>query len=210
MKETAFLHDADVWQIIEPEDIWVYNKLQIAKMQGLQCGPAGTRVPCDGLYIVRPIVNFSGMCAGAEVKRLTSSDLSKVPLGYFWCELLEGQQISVDYVEGLPVVSYQPERIKDDPLYKFSKWKKRDKRGWSLPNWLQPLAQRYSRINVEYIDKKVIEVHLRGSPDPGVEEFIPVWSSDPNNSRQGYKYIESYDDADGNLQDPRLGFLIKE
>jgi len=211
MKETAFLHDVDVWEIIEPEDVWVYNKLQIAKMQGLVCGPAGTPVPSNGLYVVRPAMNFSGMGAGAEVKRLTTTDITKVPLGYFWCEVLEGEQISVDYVEGRPWSCYKPERAKkDNPLYKWSKWKKQDRKGPRMPNWLLPLASRYSRINIEYIGTKVIEVHLRGSPDPGVEEFIPVWESNPKTSKPGYKFIEDYDNADGYLKEARLGFLVKE
>ena len=44
--------------------------------------------------------------------------------------------------------------------------------------------------------------------------MIPVWKSWPFGVRQhkefeGYTYIESYDDADGQLEDPRLGFLVK-
>lgn len=210
MYETVELLDADVWSIIEPQDVWVYNKLQIAKMQGLKCGPAGIYVPVNGLYVVRPIMNFSGMSAGAELKRLTTDSLSKVPQGYFWCELLEGMQISVDYVEGRPWSCYKAERAKENPLYKFSRWKRMDRKGPSMPKWLLPLASRYSRINVEYIGDKVIEVHLRGSPDPGVEEFIPVWESDPQREKDGYKFVESYDDADGFIKEARLGFLVKE
>lgn len=206
--ETAELHDVDMFSVMDPEDLWVYNKLQIAKMQGLRCGPAGVYVPINGLYVVRPVMNFSGMGAGAEVKRLTTNNLSKVPLGHFWCEILEGEQISVDYVEGRPWSSYKAVRAKNDPLYKFERWERQDKAGPSLPPLLKPLAEKYSRINVEYIDGKMIEVHLRGSPDPGNKEFIPVWKSDP--IKMDAKFVPSRDNADGYLNDERLGFYIKD
>ena len=208
MIETADLHDTDVYGLMDPQDLWVYNKLQIAKMQGLRCGPAGVPVPISGLYVVRPVMNFSGMGAGAEVKRLTAKCINKVPLGYFWCEILEGDHISIDYVEGRPHTCYKAHRAKDDPLYKFNKWTRLEKAGRSLPSFLKPLAERYSRINVEYIDGKVVEVHLRGSPDPGVKEFIPVWRSDP--IKMDAKFIPSKDNADGYLQDERLGFYVKD
>lgn len=209
MIDTYGMFDDDVWKVIQPEDIWVYNKLQIARMQNINCGPAGVRVPTDGQYIVRPMINLLGMSVGAEIKHLTRDSLLDVPPGYFWCEILEGTQVSVDYNNGNLVGVYQPERYMDSPLYKFSKWTRLNT-GPEIPVWLKPLVSKYSRINVEYIGDKVIEVHLRNSPDPEVQEIIPVWESEPTTTRKGYRFVDDYDDGDGFLKEARLGFLIKE
>ena len=74
-------------------------------------------------------------------------------------------------------------------------------------------------INVEFIEDKIIEVHLRKSPDPEYNHMIPVWESDEmfrvgNHKRDhyelhGYKWIESYDNANGYIDDPRIGFFVK-
>jgi hypothetical protein len=67
------------------------------------------------------------------------------------------------------------------------------------------------------IDDKIIETHLRSNPDPGdgndYEEMIPVWRDEEviidEYLEHGYAWIESYDDADNQLTNPRLGFLVK-
>jgi len=99
-------------------------------------------------------------------------------------------------------------------LWRFTKWEKCDiiidvpwffyRLGW---NW----DMQY--INVEAIGDKIIEVHLRRSPDP-YEDYtvlIPIWKDDNKEKyiNKGYEYIESYDDADGQLPIPRLGFCVK-
>lgn len=57
-------------------------------------------------------------------------------------------------------------------------------------------------------DVDVFKVILRGSPDPQYDEIIPVWSSDPF-ELDGYRYVESYEDCDGYLDNPRLGFYVR-
>ena len=45
------------------------------------------------------------------------------------------------------------------------------------------------------------------------EEMIPVWRDEEVvidlYLEQGFSWIESYDDADGQLANPRLGFLVR-
>ena len=70
-----------------------------------------------------------------------------------------------------------------------------------------------SNINVESIDDNIIEVHLRPNPDPidKHKELIVCWEDSTYDKeayfKNGYEYIESYDDAGGKLPIPRLGFL---
>ena len=51
-----------------------FNKLWLAEMLGYKCGPAGTDIPEDGVYVVRPIYNLGGMGAGAKVVELKKDD----------------------------------------------------------------------------------------------------------------------------------------
>ena len=35
----------EVWAILKPEDIWIYDKLILSKKLGYVCGPIGVDVP---------------------------------------------------------------------------------------------------------------------------------------------------------------------
>ena len=83
--------EEDVWKIIDPDDIWVMDKLILSRKLGYICGPVGTDVPKPGWYIIRPCVNMKGLGLGAEKKWL-DGNTDHLPHGYFWCEWFEGRQ----------------------------------------------------------------------------------------------------------------------
>ena len=66
---------------------------------------------------------------------------------------------------------------------------------------------------METIEENIIEVHLRPSPDPDYDEMVPVFADNYEILRdpeyRDYIWIESYDDADGELSPPRQGFLVR-
>ena len=39
------LEAKDEFDAVRPEDMWVYNKLQLSSMLGYKCGPLGVPVP---------------------------------------------------------------------------------------------------------------------------------------------------------------------
>lgn len=92
--------------------------------------------------------------------------------------------------------------------------------GWARTEY-QPIDQLHKLdvladvglINVETVGGKIIEVHLRGSPDPTAEVFIPIFKGSENDivswTQQGYTFVYAYDDADGQLPLPRLGFMVR-
>lgn len=161
-------------------------------------------------------MNLIGMSAGAKVKWIFAGKTTQVEPGYFWCEYFEGTQISVDYRwEGkwVPVSGWEA-TVDTDNLYMFKKWK----RIKHLPDvsWSQLdelVKHNITNINIEFIDGKIIEVHLRHSPDPQYDELIPVWQGSEKNvdvfKELGYVYVASYDDADGFIKRPRSGFMVK-
>lgn len=192
-----------------------FNKLWLSETLGYHCGPSGIYPDQSGWYIVRPIMNLSGMSVGAEKKYIEQDDRSKVQPGYFWCEWFEGNQYSVTFEKiggrWLQTSCWRGHRNIDE-LYKFKKWTRCDHKNFVLPEIFEALFE-LDLINVEFIDDRPIEVHLRDSPDPDCDEFIPIWEGEQylvdKYESIGYSYTESYDNADGFLQKPRIGFMVK-
>jgi hypothetical protein len=61
-----------------------------------------------------------------------------------------------------------------------------------------------NHINIEIIGKKIIEVHLRGNPDPVMyDEFWPIWSEGQQRPKMSYVRIPDKEDHIG-----RLGFYV--
>lgn len=193
-----------------------YNKLWFSEQMGYNCGPASIAPEQSGWYIVRPIMNLSGMGVGAKKIWIDAGDHSKVEPGYFWCEWFEGRQFSViyelqDYSNGWKAISCWEGVKEDSNLSRFSKWVKKD----HYPHigiFFHELSDIW-RINVEYIEEKPIEVHLRTSPDPDYNELIPIWADEQKKidflRDMGYSYINHYDNAEGFLDIARIGFMVK-
>jgi hypothetical protein len=190
-----------------------YNKLWFSEQMGHECGPASISPTKSGWYVVRPIMNLSGMGVGAKKTWIEEGDATVVPLGYFWCEWFKGNQYSVTYEwddEWKAISSWHGAKSEED-LCKFHTWKKSE----YLPKigiFFHELAD-VGKINIEFIEDKPIEVHLRDSSDPNYETLIPIWSEEEylidKYEKLGYTYIHSYDNADGFLKRPRLGFMVK-
>lgn len=197
-----------------------HNKLWIADMLGYKCGPVGIPIPEDGKYIVRPTYNVEGMGAGARVGTFSKGDVHVGPLGHFWCEFFQGNQYSVDYDwdgqinEWVQGATYIGTKLESN-LTRFESWKKVDRK--SVPPSICskfPEAGVY-KINVEYIEDKAFEVHLRVNPNPiQYDEIIPIWSDTPKEMvdeliEKGYIMIPGFENANGFIDIARVGFMVK-
>ena len=218
------MEDCEAYSLYPHHRKW-FNKLYVAETFGYDCGPAGVAPTKDGTYVIRPIYNLSGMGIGAVVKEIKAGDHTAVPAGYFWCEYLTGKHLSANYVwqydrdhiDGKWINPWKGGSCWEGVnmpinLTKFIEWKRSDYIP-RVPDQLASLRD-VKFINVEFKGDQVIEVHLRHSPDPDYDHIIPVWSSDLGSKREhmemhGFQFIESYDNADGQLDDPRIGFLVK-
>ena len=191
-----------VWASIDPDDIWVMDKLILSRKLGYVCGPVGLDVPIPGYYIVRPCVNMLGLGLGTR-RVWIEKETMHLPLGYFWCEFFEGRHLSVDYNYGLQRLCVEGFK----PLDTFTKWSewKRTTDYVTRPNILLDLLKRYEWINCEFIGGNLIEVHLRHNEDfdGGINHFIPVWEGQDTTPPNGYQY-KDYPDAHG-----RIGAFIK-
>lgn len=171
------MDDIDCWNTVDPADLWVTDKLLLAKRLGYVCGPAGLPPPYTGLFIVRPCVNYRMMSRGARIMELSPSSHDQIPDGYFWCEKFEGRHLSFDFHYGKQVLAV--EGFRDDPsrLDRFSNWKRIDD-VFDVPLILKELAQQNEWVNFETIGTNIIEVHFRYNDDfagHDSSEIIPVW-----------------------------------
>ena len=206
------MEDWDTWQSSDSAR-WVLNKLELSIKLGYHCGPAMKPVDKTGEYIVRPIMNFSGMGIHTRKMFLEANRKTTMEPGYFWCEFFKGPQYSIDYTwkdnQYFPVFCTQG-FIDEDEFVHFNYWKRISYPGFILPEWINDLGK--EKINVEFIGDKIIEIHLRHSDDfpPGASEIHPIWknTSDEvkeNFSRLGYIWRKDYTAADGFIKNPRLG-----
>lgn len=216
--ESPVTCDADAWERWPHHRGW-FNRLDLAMRLGHNAGPCGTAPAISGDFVVRPIYNLSGMGVGARIVRATAGDHSLAPPGYFWCErFMAGHQLSIDYVwtvsdrgAGWEVETVWQGIVDPYDLTQFREWRwlaKSAVKGVHLPGWFNEL-QDVSRINVEAIAGKIIEVHLRSTQDPQDGDLlIPVYADRyPPTIPPGYVWHPDYDDADGHMKIPRLGFL---
>lgn len=193
-----------LWKSCPENDLWVFNKLTVARKLGYNCGPKGVDVPAPGNYIVRPCINIMGMSRGAKIVYIEqdTDNHPNIPDGYFWCELFTGRHLSIDYINQNQVLCV--EGFKDEnTLYKFSKWL-RVKDKIPYPKILYELQGKHRYVNVEMIDGKVIEIHLRLNPDfqDNIQEVLPVWENETIIPPKGYKFVE-------NKEYKRIGFFVR-
>lgn len=176
------MDDCDVWKFIDSEDIWIYDKLILSKRLGYLCGPAGVAPEHSGNYIVRPISNYRMMGRGSSIMNIESGK-DIIPDGYFWCEVFSGRHLTFDYnygVQKLAVEGFKNSNRTD----RFTSWKKVSDR-FELPAILKPIAEKYEWLNIEVIDNKIIEVHLRFNDDfvgHNADEIFPIWKENFYNS----------------------------
>jgi hypothetical protein len=194
------------WNNCKNNDLWVFNKLFVARRSGYICGPSGVPVPSSGKYFVKPIMNIEGMGKFARKEYLENYTDHLHP-GEFWCEIFKGEHLSIDYKEGQPILSVIGTPDKKRPYQRFIKWEK-IKYSIPFPQILldENIHLRYPIINCEFIGGNLIEVHLRGNPDfaYGNTEMIPVWKDQewlvvPD----GFEFVPDHEEVD------RIGILIK-
>jgi hypothetical protein len=197
-----YLEVDDEWNQIHSSDLWVYNKLFLSRVLGYKCGPAGTTVPKPDFYIVRPSFNLFGMSRFAR-KEWIDKRTDEMHPSEFWCEIFDGEHLSVDYHHKKQNLAILGTKNDGDPIYKWRKWEKVN-REIDFPDVLNDLKGDYEWINCEFIDGHLIEVQFRRNPNFRYENTvaIPVWDKKLEEDREGYRFIEdqSYE---------RRGFWVK-
>jgi hypothetical protein len=199
----VYIDDKDVWATCPVDYLWIYDKLILARKNGYSAGPAGIPVPRPGWYIVRPITNIRMMSRGATKQWLTPADTDSVPDGYFWTEWFDGRHTSVDFHHGIQQLAVEGFRS-SDRLDRFCRWERISDQH-KFPQVLEDLWQLMPWVNVEYVDGKIIEVHLRWNDDFANhtgDVIYPVWKDDPGPQPPGSIWYPS-------IGGDRLGFWVE-
>lgn len=165
-------NDFDVWNNSEKYIawLWVYDKLQLALSQNINCGPLGT-FPKEFPIVVKPITNLYGMGKHAQ-KVDTLQEYKRINYeksGLFWMPYIEGKNYKIDLIlQNGKIVwhSIFEGHLNDtNNLGTFSHFSLCTK---SIPDFITKwvsdtfLKQEYTGcINLEYIGKTIIECHLR-------------------------------------------------
>jgi len=179
------VNDKEAWRL-NPNYRHIYNKLALAKWQGLKAescaiSPTNFGLTLDQKVFVKPIINLEGMSLNARAVAVSEVVDEE---GSFWCEHLEGQQTSSDcLVQKSKAIWFAHtcasiEKNKQRPIY----WEV----GVDLPQneilinqLLQAHLEDYTGlINVEIINGYIIEAHLRGSNaffDFYGDSFVSSW-----------------------------------
>ncbi len=91
-----------LYQMVPPEQRWVFNKLMVAERLGIECGPCGDKIRVPGDYCIRPIMNLNGCGMGGWFKH-TARPTDRGPMnpeprpGYFWMPWYEGRHLWTEY-----------------------------------------------------------------------------------------------------------------
>ena len=149
-----------------PRNRWIYNKLLVARSQGLECGlhdepPARYPVFC------KPVTNLKGMGAGTCVLHDAQDFERNCNPGDFWMRLMTGEHVSTDWAVvqgeaawcrhtlGIPGVAgtFDYWVIEARPRLRLERY---------CRDWIRTNLPDYTgMINIETIGGRIIEAHLR-------------------------------------------------
>ena len=157
------INDMSAWTNF-PKYRSIYNRLDLALFQNIQAAPLPI-IPKKYPVIVKPIINLYGM--GLNTVKVNDEDEFS-NLWYnngFWMEFFEGDHFSWDIIILNNEIVYSQCFIgtKAEKLGKFDYWESIDKEPFSIIKKLvsDKLKGYNGCLNVETINGKIIEAHLR-------------------------------------------------
>ncbi len=144
----------------------VYNKLWVARSQGLECGPQAIS-PSHYPMFSKPVTNLKGMGLGSRVLRNEQDYREHCHPGDFWMRRLAGEHVSTDWA----LVNGEPRWCRHTlgitgALGTFDFWIVQARRRPGLEkycgDWIRRNLRDYTgMLNIETIGGQIIEVHLR-------------------------------------------------
>ncbi len=197
--------DADAWSWF-PTHRWVYDKLAVARSQGLDAAPHGVTPPSFPVFS-KPIYNLKGMGVGSRVLASDDDYIAAYAPGHFWMTLLEGRHVSSDaaVVDGT-VRWWRHTTGAPAGDGTFDHWTVHAAGDDAIEAWCGDWAARHLRgytgmVNFETIGGRIIEIHLRFAdqwPDlyglGWVEAVIRLyatgaWTFDDVQRRDGFSVV---------------------
>src|SRR5450631_553983 len=142
--------DSDAWAW-NPRHRWVYDRIAIARSQGLAAGAHGTLPPRFPVFS-KPIVNLKGMGLGTRIVRSLGDYERHCTTGHMWMTLLTGRHVTGRPAGG-GTFDYWTVHADAEPALEAS-----------LGRWIATHLREYSgMVNLETVGGSIIEIHLRTS-----------------------------------------------
>ena len=159
--------DSDAW-LWFADHRWVYDKIAVARSQGLNAAPHGVPPPAYPVFS-KPITNLKGMGIASRVVRSAAEHEQSLTPGHMWMTLLDGRHVSTDVavVDGVP---RWWRHVTGAPSGEgtFDAWTVHAAHDAAIEDycgaWIGKHLHGYTGIlNTETIGGRMIEVHLRMS-----------------------------------------------
>src|ERR1019366_2527786 len=170
--------DADAWEW-NPEFRWIYDKIAIARNQGLDAGPHGTLPPSFPVFS-KPIVNLKGMGVDTRIIHSAADYALHQTSGHMWMTMLEGRHVSTDVaIVGGERRWWRHVTGQSAGEGTFDHWTVHADREPEIERYCGEWIARHLRgytgmLNIETIGGRMIEMHLRFS-DQWPDLHGPGW-----------------------------------
>ena len=162
---TIAIDDLDCWEFF-PSLRHIYDKLHVARSQGLACGTRA-EIPDHFPVFAKPRVNLGGMGARSFVVLDARAFRAEMTGEHMWMERLEGPHVSTDCAVVNGKVAWQRQTtgaVWTGGTFKHWCLELKDDAGLArrLSEWIaQELPHYTGMINIETIGGKIIEAQLR-------------------------------------------------
>ena len=186
-----------------PRHRWIYDKLLVARTQGLDCG-RGDSPPLHYPVFCKPVTNLKGMGLDIHVLHDVNDFNRFCKPGHFWMTLLQGEHVSSDIAvcEGKPI--WHRHAVGLPGLEgTFDYWTVRSNHSETLTrychDWVRAHLTGYTgMMNMETIGGRIIEAHLRFAdqwPDLYGEGWVDAvvglyarghWQFDDTRRKEGF------------------------
>ena len=146
----------------------IYNKIWIAESQNILCGPMGL-YPEIYPIIFKPIINLFGMSRSFKIIKDKEEYNNNLQDGLFWMDYLSGNHYCIDIIllngeikfysclQSFPYTEGTFNYHESIPEYKLPE---------HIIIWIKKYFKNYTGcVNIELIDNKIIEAHLRLNGD---------------------------------------------
>lgn len=165
--ENILCNDIECWNFHKKHKK-LYNKLWLAEIQNIECGPIGT-IPNNFPIIVKPIINLYGMSRSFKICNNLHEYLNYQKDGCFWTPYFKGDNYNYDIIfDKGKILTYYTLISKPaiNGTFSFHKYSPNEKLSTDIIKLLEMYFDKYSGpMNIEVIDNNIIEGHLRLNGD---------------------------------------------